>query len=54
MLHVAYRWPQHALIKLWPMAINYIVWVFNHLPRVDTGRGLDEKWSQSQTTHGDL
>ena len=37
MLRAAYHWPQYASIKLWPMAIAYAVWVFNHLPRVDTG-----------------
>ena len=54
MLHSAYHWPQHASIKLWPMAINYAVWVFNHLPRIDTGLCPDEMWSQSRTTHDDL
>ena len=54
MLHSAYHWPQHASIKLWPMAINYAVWVFNHLPRADTGMCPDEMWSQCRTTHDDL
>ena len=54
MLHVAYHWPERASIRLWPMAINYAVWVFNHLPGADTGLCLDEIWSQSRTTHGDL
>ena len=36
------------------MAINYAVWVFNHLPRVDTGLCPDEMWSQSRTSHDDL
>ncbi len=36
------------------MAINYAVWVFNHLPRIDTGLCPDEMWSQSRTTHDDL
>ncbi|KAL7524937.1 hypothetical protein ACHAXR_002552, partial [Thalassiosira sp. AJA248-18] len=54
MLHVAYHWPKHASIRLWPMAINYAVWVFNHLPRVDTGLCPDEMWTQSRTTHDNL
>ena len=54
MLHVAYHWPQRALIKLWPMAINYAVWVFNHLPHKDIGMCPDKMWSQSHTTHDDL
>lgn len=31
------HWPTHTPIKLWPMAINYAVWVYNHLMRVNTG-----------------
>ena len=54
MLHAAYHWPQYASIRLWPMAISYAVWVFNHLPRADTGLCPDEMWSQSRTTHDDL
>ena len=54
MLHSAYHWPQQASIKLWPMAINYAVRVFNHLPSIDTGLCPDEMWSQSLTTHDDL
>lgn len=54
MLRVEYNWPQHASIKLWPMAINYAVWVFNHLPRADTGLCPDEMWSQCRTTRDDL
>ena len=47
MLYVKYHWPQHTSIKLWPMAINYAVWVFNHLPQADTGLCPDEMWSKS-------
>ena len=54
MLHSAYHWPEHAAIKLWPLALGYAVWVFNHLPRVDTGLCPDEMWSQTRTTHDDL
>ena len=48
------HWPEHASLKLWPMAINYTVWVYNHLPRVDTDLCPDEMWSQLRTTHDDL
>ena len=54
MLHLAYHWPQYASLKLWPMAINYEVWAFNHLPRVDTGLCPDEMWLQTRTSHDDL
>ena len=36
------------------MAIHYAVWVFNHLPRVDTGLCPDEMWSQTLASHDDL
>ena len=31
MLHLAFYTPQHTLVKLWLMVINYTVWMFNHL-----------------------
>lgn len=37
MLHAAIRWPETADTSLWPMAVDYAVYVHNHLPRRDTG-----------------
>ena len=36
------------------MTINYAGWVYNHLPRVDTGLCPNKMWSQSRTTHDNL
>ena len=37
MLHAAIRWPENADTSLWPMAVDYAVYIHNHLPRRDTG-----------------
>ena len=34
LLHAAYHWPKHTSVRLWPMAIQYAVWIFNLLPVV--------------------
>ena len=36
------------------MTINYPVWVYNHLPRVNTGLYPNKMWSQYPTTHDNL
>jgi hypothetical protein len=45
MLHTAYFWPENANICLWPQAVNYAVWVFNHLPFIKNGVGPNKMWS---------
>ena len=37
MLHAAIRWPDTADTSLWPMAVDYAVYIHNHLPKRDTG-----------------
>jgi hypothetical protein len=37
MLHAAIRWPEVADPSLWPMAVDYAVYLHNHLPTVSTG-----------------
>ena len=32
MIHAAIRWPETADTSLWPMAVNYAVYIFNHVP----------------------
>ena len=54
MLHSALHWPSRASVCLWPMAIDYAIWVFNRLPRIDTGVCLDELWFQSRHSHEDF
>ena len=37
MLHAAIRWPDAADTSLWPMAVDYAVHIFNHMPNPKTG-----------------
>ncbi|KAG7345831.1 hypothetical protein IV203_033362 [Nitzschia inconspicua] len=36
MLHYILHWPQQAQLDLWPFAVNYAVWLWNHLPDIQT------------------
>jgi hypothetical protein len=36
MLHFVLQWPQEAKIELWPFAVDYAVWIWNHLPNTTT------------------
>jgi hypothetical protein len=45
MLHAAHSWPEHANICLWPQAVDYTVWFFNHLPSIKNGVSPNEIWS---------
>jgi Reverse transcriptase (RNA-dependent DNA polymerase) len=33
MIHAAIRWPVISSTELWPMAISYAVWLYNHMPK---------------------
>ena len=37
MLHAAVRWPETADSSLWPMAVDYALYIFNHVPNATTG-----------------
>ena len=37
MLHAAVHWPDMADAKLWPLAVQYAVYIFNRVPNPDTG-----------------
>jgi hypothetical protein len=37
MLHAAIHWPDVANSTLWPMAIVHAVYLYNHMPALDTG-----------------
>ena len=54
MLHLAMHWPQVASIKLWPMAMDYAVWVFNRLPNLESGLSPNEIWSSTRASHDDF
>ncbi len=50
MLHLATHWPQHANSTYWPQAINCVVWVFNRLPNMASGK-LQMKSGQVSALH---
>ena len=37
LLHAAMHWPQEVSMDLWPFAIDYAVWLYNRMPRMDNG-----------------
>ena len=37
MIHAAIHWHEMADTQLWPMAVQYSVFIYNHLPNVQTG-----------------
>ena len=58
MLHAAERWPKVTDASLWPMAVDYAVFIFNHVPNPTTGVAPIElmtrlawPWQQLQNLH---
>jgi len=37
MLHLSIHWPDEYDIQLWPFAMDYAVWLYNHTPQHDSG-----------------
>ncbi|KAL7461644.1 LOW QUALITY PROTEIN: hypothetical protein ACHAXS_003697 [Conticribra weissflogii] len=54
LLHAAIHWPDAASVNLWPFALDYAVWIHNHLPCLDHGHTPDELWTESHSDHHDL
>lgn len=51
LIHAAMRSPENTITPdLWPMAMDYAAWIYNHLPKSDTGLSPDEIWTRSQFT----
>lgn len=48
MLHAAMRSADGSLnTDLWSMAMDYAVWIYNHLPRRDSGASPEELWTRT-------
>ena len=47
MLHAAVQWPEVADASLWPMAVDYAVFIFNHVPNPTTGVAPIEMMTRS-------
>jgi len=37
MLHLSVHWPDEYNVCLWPFAMDYAVWLYNHTPRCNSG-----------------
>ena len=48
LLHAAMRNPS-IQADHWPMAMDYAVWLYNHIPRMDSGLSPLELWSRSRS-----
>ena len=48
MLHAAIHSPEDVDVSdLWPMAMDYAVWLYNRIPQQDTGYAPIELWTRS-------
>jgi len=58
LLHLARHWPRGNCdySRLWPFAVDYAIWVFNRLPRMDCGICPEELWSggRGSSRHDDF
>ena len=51
LIHASMRSPEETITaNLWPMAMDYAVWVYNNVPKKDTGLSPNDIWSRSQFT----
>ena len=49
LMHAALRCPEDTLsTDLWPMAMDYAVWVYNRTPDIQSGLSAIEIWSRSR------
>ena len=51
LLHVRIHWPEEFDASLWPFALDYAVWIYNHIPQADRGRMCPEELF-TRTKHG--
>jgi hypothetical protein len=47
LLHYILHWPQEARLELWPFAVDYVVWIWNHLPDLSTRLSPIEVFTQT-------
>lgn len=48
MLHASIHWPEMSEPELWPMAVSYAVYTWNHLPNPVTGLSPSEIFTKSK------
>ena len=52
LIHQALLWPRRHNVNLWPMAMDYAVWIWNNLP-MDDGLSPEEKWTSTKVANYD-
>ncbi|KAL7447597.1 hypothetical protein ACHAXS_000001, partial [Conticribra weissflogii] len=51
MIFLQMSWPEFSHTHLWPLAMEYAVWIYNRLPKVASGLSPLEIWSGCQASH---
>ena len=55
MLHAAMKSPEGFIItELWPMAMDHATWLYNHIPKMDTGISPVDIWSRTVLSTANL
>ena len=54
MLHAATKWPEQAHMDLWPMAMSYSVYLWNHTPIQGVGMSPEELFSKTKLPNSPL
>ena len=54
MLHAAIRWPDMADSSLWPMAVDYAAYIYNHVPDASSGLAPIELATRCSQRYEDL
>ena len=47
MIHAAIHWHEMADTQLWPMAVQYAVYIYNHLPNIQTGVSPQDRFTRT-------
>ena len=53
LIYLSLHWGEKDTIRLWPMALEYAIWVFNRLPSM-SGFTPDEIWHKVRSDHDEL
>ena len=48
MIHSAIHWSKIADATLWPMCVNHAIWIYNHVPNMNTGISPNDLWFKTK------
>ena len=54
MIHALIHWPEHVSMDLWPFAIKYAVYLWNRMPRKQSGLSPLEVFFDTKSDHQEL